>query len=198
MFLSHAGADKPLVRTLGTHLQAVGAEVFFDEWSIAAGESISGAIEDALEVYDVFVLLWSQHAKSSAWARREYKAAVKTFVEAPDRKVIVVRLDETQVPALVADLRWVDLRDEASLGQAVNMIMGFRDNADRIKAMQAFLAEGDLEVREFPGYGAAVGCPTCGAGVGALTGWAQTDYSRDDQYAGVRCTRCGWEDGGEL
>ena len=57
LFLSHAGPDKPIVRRLGAHLAAVGGEVFFDEWSIAAGESIPGAIDDALRNHNVFVLV---------------------------------------------------------------------------------------------------------------------------------------------
>jgi hypothetical protein len=62
VFLSHAGADKPLVRQLGVQLQLVGAEVFFDEWSISAGESIASAIEQAIERFNLFLLVWSDAA----------------------------------------------------------------------------------------------------------------------------------------
>jgi len=198
LFLSHAGPDKPLVRRLGTHLQVSGAEVFFDEWNIGAGESISGAIEDAIDAYETFVLVWSKHADASTWARREYRAAVKAFVEEPTRRLIPVLLDDTAVPRLVADLRYVDLRDEGRLGDAVDLIMGFTGAAERTKATQAFLEEGAIEVHYFHGYGPAVGCPACGTGLTNLEQWSQMDYERDDTYAGARCIKCGWEDGGEV
>jgi len=37
----------------------------------------------------------------------------------------------------------------------------------------------------FYGYGAAVGCPKCGAGLNHLQGWHAVDERRDDEYAGV-------------
>jgi DNA-directed RNA polymerase subunit RPC12/RpoP len=198
LFLSHAGADKPTVRRLGAHLAAVGGDVFFDEWSIAAGESIPGAIGTALETYDVFVMVWSAAMMESAWASMEYHAAVRLFVETPDRRLIVVPLDDTPIPPLVAHLKYANLRDEGLLGDVVNDLMGFRGNAQRIMAIQAFLEEGGLEVRYFHGYGPAVGCLKCGAHVDRLEGFSQTDFERDDLYAGVRCIECGWHDGGEI
>lgn len=50
----------------------------------------------------------------------------------------------------------------------------------------------------FPGYGPIVGCPACGAGLDQIEGFSETDFARDDEYAGARCKRCGWNDGGEL
>lgn len=197
-FLSHAGPDKPLVRQLGVQLQLAGAEVFFDEWSIHVGESISGAIEQAIDRFDVFILVWSKSASDSLWTRREYQAAVKRFIEDPARKLIVLRADDTDVPGLINDLKWIDLRATSDVGAAVEQVMGFRGPADRIVAMQRFLEESDIEVINVPGYGPIVGCPNCGAGVDQIRGWQQTDYERDDTYAGARCVSCGWEDGGEI
>jgi hypothetical protein len=197
-FLSHASPDKPLVRQLGVQLQLVGAEVFFDEWNIAAGESITGAIEHALDRYDGFLLVWSASARDSLWTKREYQAAVKLFVEDPDRRLIVLRVDDTAVPALVNDLKWVDLQDEGDIAGAVEQVMGFRGAADRIKAIQRFLEASDIQVEYVPGYGAIVGCPKCGAGLDQIRPWHQIDHQRDDTYAGARCLACAWEDGGEV
>lgn len=196
-FLSHAGPDKPQVRSLGVHLLIVGVDVFFDEWSIEAGESISGAIEEAIARYDVFLLVWSDAASDSLWTRREYRAGVKKYIEDPSRKLIVLRLDDTPVPDLVSDLKYVDMRD-GNIGAAVDTIMGFKGQTERVKATQQFLEDSNIEVIYIPGYGPIMGCPRCGAGLESIEGWAATDYRRDDEYAGARCTKCRWEDGGEI
>jgi hypothetical protein len=196
-FLSHAGADKALVRRLGVELQVAGGDVFFDEWTIGVGESISGAIEDGLRRCDVFVLAWTAAAEASAWARREYQAAIKLVIEDSTRKFVLLRLDDTPLPTLVNDLKYIDVRD-AEVSRAVEQLMGFRGPADRIKAIQAFLEESDIQVDFVPGYGAIVGCPKCGAGLDTIRGRSAFDLERDDEYAWAECTRCGWTEGGEI
>jgi hypothetical protein len=196
-FLSHAGPDKPIVRQLGVQLQLAGADVFFDEWDIAAGESITGAIEQAIGRFDTFLLVWSANAEKSLWIRREYRAAVKKVIEDPSLRLVVIRLDDTPVPDLVSDLKYVRLAN-SDIGGVVDEIMGFKTQADRVKAIQAFLEEASIEVIYIPGYGPIVGCPRCGAGLEHIGGWQQTDYERDDVYAGAKCNKCGWNDGGEI
>ena len=196
-FLSHTGADKPIVRKLGVQLRLVGAEVFFDEWSIDFGESITGAIEDAISSFDVFVLVWSAGAKASLWTRREYQTAIKKVIEDPSRRFLLLKLDETLVPDLVADLKYVDFSDQ-DVGSAVDGIMGFKGPADRVKAIQGFLEQSGIEVEYVPGYGPIVGCPRCGSGLDQIAGWSETDVVRDDIYGGARCKRCGWHDGAEI
>lgn len=196
-FLSHAGADKPIVRNLSVQLQLVGAEVFLDEWSIGFGESITGAIEGAIGRFDVFVLAWSADAAASLWTRHEYRTAIKKVIEDPDRRFILLKLDGTPVPDLVSDLRYLDFTDH-DVGAAVDGIMGLKGPADRVKAIQAFLEESGIEVEYIPGYGPIVGCPRCGAGLDQIEGWSEIDYKRDDTYAGARCKKCEWNDGGEI
>ena len=196
-FLSHAGDDKHLVRNLGVQLQMAGADVFFDEWSIGAGESITGAIEEAIGSFHVFLLVWSSAAERSLWARREYRTAIKKVIEEPRRRFILMRLDDTPVPDLVSDLRYIDVRD-GNVGAAVDAVMGFTGQGARLKAFQSFFEKSGIEVGYMHGYGAIVGCPRCGAGLDQIEQWSATDYQRDDHYAGARCKKCKWEEGGEI
>ncbi|MBV9613321.1 MAG: toll/interleukin-1 receptor domain-containing protein [Acidobacteriaceae bacterium] len=50
-FLSHNKADKPIARSIGSHLQLSGIEVWFDEWEIRAGDSIPGKLNDGLAAF---------------------------------------------------------------------------------------------------------------------------------------------------
>jgi TIR domain len=49
VFLSHNSRDKPRVRQLADRLRASGLRVWFDEWTIRAGDDIYLAIERGLQ-----------------------------------------------------------------------------------------------------------------------------------------------------
>lgn len=195
-FLSHAGRDKDLVKEVAKRVMLAGRDVFLDEWSIEFGESIPGAIEKALRDSEAFVLFWSEHALSSSWTVKEYRSAVSRFLDDDDRVLLVVRLDDTDVPELIRDMKWIDARNGDVDGVA-NALMGMRGN-DRLLAMQTTLDELGIQMEYFPGYGVLLACPRCGAPVDKLKGWSQVDEVRDDTYAGARCSECGWNDGGEI
>ncbi len=140
-----------------------GADVWFDEWEIRAGDSIPGKVNDALETVDTVVLLWSADADRSKWVRAEFETALARGMEDGSLRVIPVLLDDTPLPALLRRIRWVDLRDEDE-SRAVNEIMGFSTDQDRLLAIQQHLDEAGLQVAFFEGYGPVVCCPRCGAG----------------------------------
>lgn len=196
IFLSHNARDHDAARRVGAQLKLVGADVWFDEWEINAGDSIPGAVDAALRAFDIFVLMWSEAAASSAWVRAELEVALMRRMDDRDLRVIPIRLDRTQLPPLLQPLRHLSLDDGTS--EVVDAIMGFSNDRDRLKAIQEVLDEADIEVAYFYGYGPLVACPGCGASIEALEGWSATDHTRDDEYAGARCKECGWEGGGEV
>jgi hypothetical protein len=195
VFLSHNKKDAPQAREIGVHLQLTGAIVWFDEWEIRAGDPIPAKIDEGLGDFDVFLLLWSEGASKSKWVRAEADSALHRAISSTDLRVIPVLLDGTPTPPLLAPLKAISYDSGPDVARHV---MGFKTEMDRIRAIQSVLDEASIEVEYFPGYGAAVGCLGCGAGIAALRGWSRTDYSRDDEYAGVECTECGWQDGGEI
>lgn len=198
VFLSYNKADKDLARSLAAHLKLVGADVWFDEWEIRAGDSIPGKLNKGLAAFDTFVLLWSRSATRSDWVRSELETAIQRGVDDSKVRIIPIRVDRSEFPALLRPLKRIDLFGRKGIIQAVSEIMGFRSDRDRIQAIQETLDMAEIEIGYFHGYGPVVGCPRCGAGLSAIEGWEQTDYERDDRYAGARCKECGWNDGGEV
>lgn len=196
VFISHNALDVEPGRQLGAQLKLVGADVWFDEWEIRAGDSIPGSVDEALGLFDTFVLLWSEHAATSPWVRAELETALTRRMADHTLRVVPVRLDETPLPPLLQPLKY--LRIEDGIPSVVDAIMGFSSDRDRLRSIQKVLDGAGIEVAYFYGYGPMVACPKCGGGIDGLEGWSATDYARDDQYAGARCTRCGWEDGGEV
>jgi hypothetical protein len=197
IFLSHNAKDKELARTLGGQLRLAGADVWFDEWEIRAGDSVPGKLDAGLSAFDVFVLLWSAHASRSQWVRNELEVAITRRIGGTDTRIIPVLLDETELPAMLSHLRFIRLDDKAAVGKATMEILGLPAQRDLIKALQSGLNSLGLDHTEFWGVGVLFGCPSCGAGLNAITGWQSTDDEHDRNYVGARCKECGWEDGSE-
>jgi hypothetical protein len=200
VFLSHNKWNREIAEELGLHLQFCGARVWFDEWEMRAGDSVPGKLNEGLDAFTEFVLIWSEQASRSDWVRAELEAAISRSLDGTRARVIPLRLDATPLPALLSRLKWIDHRDAAghNLADVAREILGMQRERDYRRAVQRFLDSQEIEVREFAGYGPMVGCPRCGAAADQLEAWGQTDYERDDQYVGARCRECGWQDGSEV
>jgi hypothetical protein len=196
VFLSYNHADKEDARAIAAHLKLTGAEVWIDEWEVRAGDSIPGKLNEGLSAFDIFVLVWSESAARSNWVRDELQSAIKRGIDDETIRIIPVLIDRTPLPPLLSHLRY--LRVDESVAKVVDEILGFANERSRTMAIQQTLDEAGIDVGDFPGYGPIVGCPSCGAGLKSIAGWSQTDYERDDVYAGARCTECGWSGGGEI
>ena len=170
IFLSHNAKDKELARTLGGQLRLAGADVWFDEWEIRAGDSIPGKLDEGLSTFNVFVLIWSAHAARSEWVRNELEVAITRRIGRTDTRIIPVLLDETALPAMLTPLRFIRLDDKTAMSRATMEILGLQAQRDLIKALQAGLNSLELEHTEFWGVGVLFGCPSCGAGLDAIKG----------------------------
>jgi hypothetical protein len=199
VFISYNSRDKDVAEPLAAQLRLVGVDVWLDNWEILPGDSIPGKVSEALAVVDVVVVLWSENAAASRWVGAELDTALARRLSDGDLRVIPLRLDDAELPALLQPIKWLTLYDPPADTRAVaQSIAGLTTAESYIKAVQQQIDEAGLEFQYFVGYGVAVGCPKCGAAVSELEGWSATDDRRDDMYAGARCKRCGWEDGGEI
>lgn len=196
LFLSHNSADKDYVRPLAAALQLAGASVWFDEWAIRPGDSITAAISDGLSTVDVFVLIWSAQAVNSPWVASELNSALSRCIADGSRRFIPVRLDETPLPELMRHLAYID--GTAGHLDVARKILGINSEREFRRAVQLFIMEADLDFTEIWGIGFMTACPGCGGVVANLKGWEYVDDDHDRRYAGVKCTECGWEDGGEI
>ena len=102
VFLSHASADKALVRDLAVRIEPA-MNVWLDEKSIFVGDSISEAIDTGLQSCDALILCLSENSKNSSWVRREYAYALLEGI-----KVLPVRLDHCSPPPTLADIKYID------------------------------------------------------------------------------------------
>ena len=122
--MSYNKADADLARAVASALSLFGAEVWFDEWQIAPGQSIVGGIESGLASADVFIVLWSESAAASNWVGTEWRAYITRRVQDDSLRVIPLRLDEAPLPVLLSDFRGMVLRSTASVAAIAAQVMG--------------------------------------------------------------------------
>lgn len=107
-FLSHSTVDKAIVRELAS-LVEYQVDVWLDEKSISAGDSITAKIDEGLSNCDAVILCLSENSVTSDWVRIEYAYALHNKI-----KIIPVRLDNCSPPPTLADIKYIDFpKDKA-------------------------------------------------------------------------------------
>ena len=192
IFFSHNHRDKDLATPLAAQLRLVGAEVWLDDWEIKPGDSIVGKVNNALGLVDTVLLLWSRNAAASRWVNSKMESALSRALSDGSPRIIPIRLDDTELPLLLQPIKWLRMDDPGAVSKVARVIMGIDSQESFIKAIQQTIDESGLTYEYFHGFGVAVGYPKCGAPASELEQWSETDYERDDEYAVVRCNRCGW------
>jgi hypothetical protein len=77
LFISHASEDKePLVRPLATELSRLGLRVWYDEFSLRAGDSLSASIDRGLAESEVGLVVISPSFMAKPWPRKELAGLV--------------------------------------------------------------------------------------------------------------------------
>jgi hypothetical protein len=125
VFLSYARVNLNAAETLARELKDRGIDVFLDVWNIKPGASSVLEINNALATSDYYVLLWSAAAEGRYWVEMEYAAALVREDRLRRSFLFVVRLDETELPTLLAPRQHVDAFGVGSHDTAAAALAGF-------------------------------------------------------------------------
>ncbi len=106
IFISHAWEDKALVRRLEAELKAAGVETWVDHSGVRGGDNLPERISEALAWCDTVLLIWSEAASQSHWVKLEWTNAL-----ALRKTIIPCLVSQAQLPALLANVLYVDCRD---------------------------------------------------------------------------------------
>jgi len=195
-FISHNKADREFAQTLATGLAALGSSVWFDEWEITPGSSITGGIQAGLANRDAFILVWSAAAAKSNWVGAELAAYLHRRIADQSLRVISVMLDETPLPPLVADYKGAHVDDEHDAVAIAAILLGnaVPDDTDLAQLLQRRLNE-LAEANRDPNdrFGDVLVCRRCGSK--NLKGSSVSD-DRTTMYM-IQCEDCGWGDWSE-
>lgn len=191
VFISHNKHDKGTARLLAIALVEQGMNVWFDEWSIRLGDSLTGGIEKGLSDADIFVLVWSTQAKESNWVGTEIRAYLRRRVDDDSLRIVPVMVDDTPLPTLVADYKGFMVSPEYTVERIACEIMGRPIDIEIAQRLQTRLLELMFSHCEGDPHPYLV-CPGCGST--ELKRYAATDNARDKTYYIIECEECGWGD----
>ncbi|MDA0166214.1 toll/interleukin-1 receptor domain-containing protein [Solirubrobacter ginsenosidimutans] len=117
-FISHRRSDTALAERLAEDLRSLGHEVWFDEWEIDLGDSIVEKMNAGLTTTRALVLCCSASGVEAPWIGREWMSALARQLNGHGIKVLPVLLTGSELPPLLADLRYADLRTNYATGLA--------------------------------------------------------------------------------
>jgi TIR domain-containing protein len=136
IFLSHSSKDKDTARRIAVDLSMSDIRVWFDEWEIVIGESISQKISRGLEDSEFVVVLLSAHSVESGWVQKEWMSRIGEEAESKSVAILPVVVDDCVIPALLRDKRRADIR-EGYDGALRELIAAIRVLATAGKAVSA-------------------------------------------------------------
>ena len=132
VFVSYSTHDLAQVEKLQQQLVNNPVELFVAEHSVSPSQDLARAINIAIEQCDLFVLIWSKKAESSAWVSQEIGKAT-----ALRKKILPLLLDEgMQLPAFIQNLKYLPIHKDPdkSLAQARNIIVGAYEEKKNIES----------------------------------------------------------------
>jgi hypothetical protein len=108
VFISYATADRTEVLKFHQDLLERGIDPFLDIMDILPGDDVVMSINGALERSDFYVLVWSEAARDRYWVNSEISAARVLEQRRARPFVFIVRLDESELPPVLAPRRYLD------------------------------------------------------------------------------------------
>ena len=195
VFISHNSSDKDTARLLAVALVEQGVNVWFDEWAIRPGDSITGGIETGLSEADVFVLVWSANAKKSNWVGTEVRAYLRRRVDDQTLRIVPVMIDSTPLPALVADYKGFSMTDGKTMEDIASEITGTPRDMEIARRLQTKLLDLTWEHSHGDPLPFLV-CPQCGSP--ELERSQQDDPKHERSYYVIQCKKCHWWESTEI
>lgn len=126
VFLSHSHADKNIVLKIAHRLRASGIGVWIDEAEMKMGDSIVQRISHGLDTSDFVAFFISVKSLSSAWTQKELNVAMSRQVSGQGQAILLpILLDDVEIPPLLRDVVYLDLRDgdvDRAAGQLIEAV----------------------------------------------------------------------------
>lgn len=120
IFVSYSTRDLEYVNQIKEALKGLpDVSLFIAEYSLNPGQSLSKDVLKKINDCDLFLLLWSEEAKSSEWVPMEIGAA-----KAKTKRILPVILQSNlNLPGFIKDLKYLDIHSPK-----MNPIMWLRNH----------------------------------------------------------------------
>jgi hypothetical protein len=124
VFISHRSNDSKEAELLADEIRKAGHNVWLDLWAISFGDSIVEKMNEGLEGATYVILCYSSADITSPWMGREWYSTLARQLNGVGVKLLPVKLTGGKPPAILADIKYVDLMKDWSHGisQLLNAI----------------------------------------------------------------------------
>ena len=150
VFISYRSVNRPWVLALYDTLVQAGFEAFLDQFVLVPGASLDESLQENLEASGAGILVWSEDSDSK-WVQREHRAmrvlADRRQETALPFESVVAKLDDKELPLLLADSLWVDFAPYpegprgGELLRLMHGIVGLPLSAGAVRAIEALNEE---------------------------------------------------------
>ena len=113
IFISHAGRDSAVAKQLFEELRNVGHDVRIDLHELQLGDDTISFMNEAIANAQTVIILFSKDTPQAKWQTLEINAAVWNETEQEGGKVIVLKLDDSDLPPLLGPKMYGSLKPEA-------------------------------------------------------------------------------------
>jgi len=110
IFVSHAHEDRDAARQITVELAKAGHEPWLDAQELCSGDELLKTIATVLAEAQYFVIVLSRTALTKSWVLTELRMAVTAEIEKAHPKVVVLRLDDCEVPIELRHKVYLDSR----------------------------------------------------------------------------------------
>jgi tetratricopeptide (TPR) repeat protein len=109
IFVSYSKDDAETADRIARQLSDLGHPVWYAPWSIRAGESIAGKINEALRQNNTLLALLSPRSVTSRWVTLEWESALAMMNAEEDMRVVPVLIDPVQMPPILLGIKHIDM-----------------------------------------------------------------------------------------
>lgn len=159
LFLSHNCMDKEIVEPFANRLAEVFGRdnVFYDSWSIQPGDGVIDKMDEGLTRLHHFFFFVSGDSLKSKMVKLEWQNALIKAMK-NDIKFIPIRLDQSEMPAILKQILYLDVFTngfEVVLRQMIDVVNGnsiFHGDArtyENVKSHVKVLSEKEIEIEIF-------------------------------------------------
>ena len=113
VYLSYSTQDHYVVDKFISFLTSKNINILVDIQGLTTGEKWQERIKDVIKSADILIVFLSKNSIKSKWVQSEISYFMSLQINEPrEYKIIPVRLDHTEIPALLRSVKYLDLRDQ--------------------------------------------------------------------------------------
>jgi len=193
VFICYSSGDREIASEIATFLAAENINVWFDEWKVSLGDSLTNAVQAGL-MCTHFIVLISKNSEVAKFQKREFQSTLARYIEEGRPKIIPIILDNSEPPKLIADIKYWKYQGgtEKDRKQLVASITGNLPAQNFIRAIVKKYREVVIDTTHKGDPLPYRACPKCGNI--KLKRSSIVDYAGDEEYFIIECTECGWSE----